>query len=71
MSTCARHRWAIPLPAIAEQHRDGKTLEPLVGWGILTRQRCANCPAIRSRQAKLRYYATSRREAWDAFRPEA
>ena len=65
-----RHRYTTTLPAEAIRRRCDKTLEPLRMWGIWTRRQC-KCGAIRGQWAKLRYHATSRREAWDAFRPEA
>lgn len=68
--SCTRHFYTVTLPAEARRHRDHKTLAPLRLWGIWTRRKCGKCGAITEGWAKLRYEPTSRREAWDAFRPE-
>lgn len=70
VADCHRHKWVPGGPAEARQYLHQKTMEPLIYWGIWVTRKCEKCGFVKKDWAKLRYLPVSRREAWDAFRPE-
>lgn len=70
VAECRRHKWVTGGPAEARQHLNHRTGAPLMFWGIWVTRKCEKCGTVKKEWAKLRYLPESRREAWDAFRPE-